>query len=41
MLKDVTFVREKDRIGTVQSIKMVPVTPRSKVLPEANKINNT
>ena len=31
----------KYRIGTIQSIKMLPVTPRSKVLPEANNVNFT
>ena len=33
-LKEITCVKEKDSIGTVQSIKMLPVTPTSKVLPE-------
>ena len=40
-LNEVTCVKETDRIGTVQSIKMLPVAPRSKVLPKANNINYT
>ena len=35
------FVKEKDCIGPVQSIKMLPVTPTSKVLPKTNNVNYT
>ena len=35
-LEERTCVKENDGIGTVQSIKMLPVTPTSKVLPETN-----
>ena len=41
-LKKGIFVKEKDdSIGPVQSIKMLPVTPTSKVLPETNNVNYT
>ena len=40
-LKERIFVKEKDSIGPVQSIKMLPVTPTSKVLPETNNVNYT
>lgn len=35
------FVKEKDDMGPVQSIKMLPLTPTSKVLPETNSVNYT
>ena len=35
------FAKEKDSIGPVQSIKMLPVTPTSKVLPQTNDVNYT
>ena len=35
------FIKEKDGIGPVQSIKMLPVTPTSKVLPKTNNVNYT
>ena len=38
-LKQRTFLQEKDGVGTVQSNKMLPVTPISKVLPETNNVN--
>ena len=40
-LKERTCVKENDGIGTVQSIKMLPVTPTSKVLLETNNVNCT
>lgn len=40
-LRPKTFVKEKDGIGPVQSIKMLPLTPTSKVLPETNSVNYT
>ena len=40
-LKERIFVKEKDSIGAVQSIKMLPVKPTSKVLPETNNVNYT
>jgi len=35
------FVKVKDSIGPIQSIKMLPVTPTSKVLPQTNDVNYT
>ena len=35
-LEERTCVKENDGIGAVQSIKMLPVRPTSKVLPETN-----
>lgn len=40
-LREKTFVKKQDSIGPVQSIKMIPVTPTSKVLPETNSVNYT
>ena len=40
-LKERTCAKEEDSIGTVQSIKMFPVTPTFKVLPETNNVNHT
>ena len=40
-LKEITCVKEKDGIGTFQSIKMLPVTPTSKVLPETIQITRS
>ena len=40
-LEERTCVKENDGIGAVQSIKMLPVTPTSKVLPETNNVNYT
>ena len=37
-LKELTCVKEKDSIGIVQSIKMLPLTVTSKVLPETLEI---
>lgn len=39
--KERISVKQKDSIGPVQSIKMLPVTPTSKVLPETNNVNYT
>ena len=40
-LEERTCVKENDGTGTVQSIKMLPVTPTSKVLSETNNVNYT
>ena len=40
-LKERIFVKEKDSIGPVQSIKMLPVTSTSKVLLETNNVKYT
>ena len=40
-VKGDNLCKGKYRTGTVQSIKMLPVTPRSKVLPETNNENFT
>ena len=38
---EITYVKEKYSTSTVQSIKMLPVIPRSKILPETNNVNYT